>query len=397
MFKKIFDFMTEYVIIEISGKNKERLLNMWLYKGIKVWDCVPLNDSIRLAMSSADFKAIRSSVRKSGARVHIIEKHGRSRFIKDNRKRIGFLVSGVAVVIIMTVLSQFIWCVELDGIKRADPAEVAEILRKNGVYVGARKSKINDLGEIKKDIIATDDINWAWLYMEGTKARLEIQEITPKPDVVDKTTPTDIIAIADGNLREATVRRGERRVNSGINVSKGQVLVSGKIPVFVEGEEERYSYVNSDGSFVADTIRKETGEFTKEEILTVPTGRIKTRFSFDIFGKSFTLSGGLDDLYEESETETQNFDLNLPFIGYTGISVKKHTVHEINRIKNSLANDEIIDRARENLEEKIMKGVGVGAVRTGEDITYTKLGDTYRITLTMYLRENIGIEIPRER
>lgn len=397
MLKKIFDFMTEYVIMEVIGKNKERFLNMCLYKGIKIRDCMPCENGLKLTMPRKEFKKIRSAVRKSGVKVHIIEKCGRRSFVRNNRKRVGFLIAGVVIIVLSIISTQFIWCVELDGIKRADREEVIEILHNSGVYVGARKNKIADLGEIKKDLIATDDINWAWLYIEGAKARLAIQETVPKPDVVDKTTPTDIIALCDGYITEATVKRGERRVNKGMTVSKGEVLISGKVPVFVEGEEERYSYVNADGIFYADTIRKETGKFSEKETVRIQTGNKKRRLSFEILGRELCLSCGFDKIYDNYDVESVKYDLNLPFYGYTGISMTKNAIYEINEIQNTVTEGEILSRAKEILEERIMKGVGTGAVRTNENITYTKSGDTYTVTLTMYLRENIGIEIPRER
>ncbi len=395
MFKKIFDFIREYVIIEIVGKNKERFLNMLMYKGIEIKDCIPIDTKMRLAIPRDEFKNIRGAVRKSGVKVKIIEKRGIRQYIKTHRNRIGFLLFGLLVIALGVISSRYIWCVELDGIKRADRGEVIEILRKNGVYVGAKKSKINDLGEIKADIVATDDINWAWLYLEGTKARLQIQETTPKPEIVDKNTPTDIIALCDGYLREATVKRGERRVNSGMTVGKGEVLISGKVPVYVEGTEERYSYVNADGRFFADTIRRETGEFTKKETLRIKTGNKATRFAIHIMGKEY--SQDLEGVFENYDLESEHYDLTLPFLGYTGISLKKNTLYEINEITNTLKEDEVIARAKESLEERVMKGVLAGAKRNNETITYTKSGDNYTVTLTMYLRENIGIEIPRER
>lgn len=397
MFKKIFDFIREYVIIEVVGKNKERFINMCLFKGVGIKNCVPEGDGVRIAIPRNEFKNIRSAVRKSGVRVRIIEKRGKRHFAKTHRKRVGFLAAGIIFIALMVVSSRYIWCVELDGIKRAERDEVIEILRKNGVYPGARKSKIADLGELKQDIIATDDINWAWLYIEGTKARLQIQETTPKPDIVDKTTPTDIIALCDGYITEATVKRGERRVNKGMAVAKGDVLISGKVPVYVEGTDERYSYVNADGVFYADTIRKETGKFSRKEFLRVKTGKHKLRLTLDVFGKHFDGIKSPEEVYDACLTDSVYYDLDLPFVGYTGISLGKHMVYEVNEVANTLAEDEVIDRARETLEERIMQGVGVGAQRLDENITYTRSGDTYIVTLTMYLRENIGIEIPRER
>ena len=395
MFKKIFDFIREYVIIEVAGKNKERFLNMLMYKGIEIKDCIPSENNMQLAIPRDEFKNLRGVVRKSGVRVRILEKRGIRQYIRNHRKRVGFLVCGIVIIALCVISSQYIWCVELDGIKRADKNEVTEILRKNGVYVGAKKSRINDLGEIKADIIGTDDINWAWLYMEGTKARLEIQESTPKPQIIDKNTPTDIIAICDGYLREATVRYGERRANSGTTVAKGDVLISGKVPVFVEGTEERYSYVNADGKFFADTIRREVGEFTRKETLRIKTGNKKMRFAIHLMGKEY--SQKIEGIYDEQDIDEEIYDLTLPVLGYTGVSFKKATVYEVNEIANTLTEDEVISRAKEKLEERIMKGVMAEAKRNNETITYTKSGDTYTVTLTMYLRENIGIEIPRER
>lgn len=395
MFKKIFDFIREYVIIEIVGKNKEKFLNMLMFKDIEIKDCVPYNNSIRLAIPRDEFKNIRGAVRKSGVKVKIIKKQGIRQYIKIHRNRWGLLVFGLLVIALGVISSRYIWCVEIEGIKRADRDEVIEILRKNGVYVGAKKSGINDLGEIKADIIGTDDINWAWLYLEGTKARLEIQETTPKPQIVDKNTPTDIIALCDGYLREATVKRGERRVNSGMTVAKGEVLISGKVPVYVEGTDERYSYVNSDGRFFADTIRRETGGFLTKETIRIKTGNKKTRFGLHIMGKEY--SPDTEALFEAQDVDVKVYDLTLPIIGYTGISFVKYAVYEINEITHTLTEEEVLKRAKETLEERVMKGVAAGAVRNNETITYWKSGDTYNVTLTMYLRENIGIEIPRER
>ncbi len=395
MFKKIFDFIREYVIIEIVGKNKERFLNMLMAKDIEIIDCVPYDNKMRLAIPRDEFKHIRGPARKSGVKVKIIKKRGIRQYIKTHRNRVGFLAGGLVIITLFIISSQYIWCIDLDGIKRADKDEVTEILRKNGVYVGARKSKINDLGDIKEDIVATGDINWAWLYLEGTKARLQIQETTPKPDVIDKNTPTDIIALCDGYLKEATVKRGERRVNLGMTVSKGDILISGKVPVYVEGTDERYSYVNADGRFFADTIRRETGEFTTKETLRIKTGNKKTRFGFHIMGKEY--APDLNEFYENYDVDDEVFDLSLPIFGYTGLSLVKYTVYEINEITNTLTEDEVINRAKETLEERVMKGVLAGAKRNNETITYTKSGDIYTITMTMYLRENIGIKIPRER
>ncbi len=395
MFKKIFKFLAGYVIIEAVGKNKERFLNMCLSNGFKVWDAYPSDTGLVLSMKNADFLKIRRLVRKCHVHIRIIEKHGRGEFLKMYKHRYGFLVSGVLVCIYFVFVPQYIWCVEIIGAKNADVKNIEKILCDMGVYVGAKKSKIADLGEIKNAIIFGDEeVNWAWLYMDGAKARLVLQERTPPPEVNDKTTPTDIIAAVDGFVRTAEVKRGERHVNSGDTVTKGQTLVSGKVAVFHEGYDEKYSYVHSRAKIIADTVRTETDEFTKREILRIRTGNRKKRISVQLFGKEFHIGSRAEEVFPDCEVDTVNYDARLPLVGYLGFGFSVHTAHEVKETENQLTEEEVLLRAKEKLRERIAKKLGTGAVMTEEELTYSTDGDRYTVRLNMRLRENIGINIP---
>lgn len=394
MFKKIFNFLKGYVIIEIAGKNKERFINMCLANNLRVWDVKPMGECFGMSILSEDFKKIRRLVRKSGVRVKIKEKHSRRHYVKINGRRYGFIAAGILACIYFVFICQYIWCVEIEGAKTVDTRKIENILREQGVYVGAKKSKTADLTDIKNAIIFGDTgVNWAWLYMDGAKARVVVQEMTLPPDIADKKTPTDIIAGCDGIIKSAQVRRGERRVNKGMAVTKGQVLVSGKVAVFKEGEPERYSYVHSDGKIIADTIRTETVKLSHEETLAIRTGNAKKRFSLDIFGKHYEY---IKTPYENTEMQSRYYDLRLPIVGYIGITLGVHNVYEVNKVKNVLTDEEVVARAKEELEERICKQLSCGAKKTSEDITYTRDGDTYIVTMRMRLTENIGIEIPSE-
>lgn len=397
MFKKIFKFFAGYVILEVVGKNKERFINMCLANGIDIFKITPTDVGFVIGISNSDYKSIRRLVRKSRVRTRIVKKCGFKEFYKTHRHRYGFLISACFVVLFIMIAPRFIWCVEIDGAKTADTERIAEILKEHGVYIGARKSKVDDLSEIKNAIIFGDvNVNWAWLYFEGAKARLAVQEMTLPPEIADKRTPTDIIASSDGYIKKAEVRRGQRYVNKGMTVTKGQLLVSGKVAVFREGYPEKYSYVNSDAEIIADTVHTATKTFSSKEILRIKTGRKKKVLSFDLFGKRFNFIKSAENIFDKYETETKNYDLTLPLIGYVGIGVNVHNVYEVKETENILTEEEILSRAKECLEEEICKKLTQGAEKTGEEITYSADGDNYTVTMRMRLRENIGIKIPLE-
>lgn len=393
MFKKIFKFLAGYVIIRISGSEKERFINMCMHNGLGISDVTPCDGGIYITLIKSDFFKIRRIARKSGVRVKIISKHGLRVFMKNNKYRVGFAAAGILFGIFLFIAPQYIWCVEIDGAYNTDTEKIEEILRRHGVYAGAKKSEISRISEIKADIVSeADGVNWAWLYMEGTRARLQIQESLPVPNIEDTDTPTDIIAITDGWVEIADVMRGERRVNAQTSVSAGQTLVSGKVAVFREGDPEKYMYVHSKARIIADTVRCETGFFTGTETLRIKTGNKKRRVTVALFGKEINLFKNFDCGFKEYDVVTERHNL----AGYTGVSAIVHTVYEVNVTEHELTEEEILARAKEKLEERICKKLLPGAVKTDEDLTYSAENGIYEVQLRMHLRENIGMEVPVE-
>lgn len=397
MFKKIFKFVKGYVIIEISGKNKERFINMCLHNGIDAYDIAPCDAGLRLKTDYSGFVRMRRLVRKSRIRVKIVSKRGMRRSLYLYRRRFGFVISGILVCIFFLLLPQYILCVEIDGAYNSDKEEIYRVLKEHGVYVGAKKSGMDDLSEIKNAVVfGVDGINWAWLYNEGARMRLEIQEYAAAPKVKDKTEPVDIIAACDGWIRRVDVFRGERQVSKGTAVSAGQVLVSGKVGVYREGMEEKYIYVHSDADIVADTIRTEKARFSATETLRVKTGNSKRVICVDWFGKKLNLFRDISCGYTDYDVTEQRHNFDLPVVGYSGIALISYSIDEVNEVKHKLSRDEILDRAKENLEEKICRNLGSGAVKLSEELNCSESGDGFDVELKMYLQEHIGVEVPRK-
>ena len=99
MFKKIFKFLAGYVIIEITGKNKERFVNMCLEKGIRIISVTPKDKSFYMCVLRHDFCRMRHIVRKCAVRVKIIEKHGSGEFGKKYHHRYGLFIIGFAAAV----------------------------------------------------------------------------------------------------------------------------------------------------------------------------------------------------------------------------------------------------------------------------------------------------------
>lgn len=399
MFKKFFKFLKGYVIIEIYGKNAERFINICLRRGIEICGTKPLeNGIIQLVVFKRDFPLLRPVARKTKTKVRIKRKRGLYNIVSRYRKRYLFAAGFFAFVMFIALTSQFIWVVEINGVENADYDKIIAALEQDGVVSGALKKNLPSGMELKRDILnANDDIAWAWVYIEGAKARVEIYEKTLPPQIIDKSASCDIAAQREGVIKKITAKSGELLLKEGDAVSPGDVIISGKVGTYLEGEPEKYIYVHALGTVEAYTIHTASDDYALYYESRVPTGDNKSYYSLEIFGKKFDLFGNKSISYEEFDKIENRHELSLPFIGYLGISLNSERYDEVTVNKEPLSVDTALEMARTELEETISKELLPKSELLGSELTYEQLdNETIHVKLSMNFIENIGIEMPIE-
>lgn len=399
MFGKLFKFLKGYVIIEIYGKNTARFINICLRRGIRIFGTQPLDDgALRLAVLKKDFFLLPSVARKTKTRVRIKRKRGLYNIAARYKKRPMFAAGLFVFLLFFAITSQFIWVVEINGVERADYDKIIAVLEENGVKSGARKKDLPPLGEIKKDILfRNDDIAWAWVYIEGAKARVEISEKVIPPRVTDKSVTSDVSARCRGVIKKIIAKSGETLLKEGDAVEAGDVIISGKVSTYREGESEKYIYVRAIGDVEAYTTHSAEGDYNTYYESRTPTGERKSYYSLELFGKKFDLFKNKSISYEEFDKIESRNELSLPFFGYSGIALCSERYEEVTVNREPLSTDAALDMARTELEEKIAKELSVGSRLVSSDISYERTGkDTIHIRLTMDFIENIGVDTPEE-
>lgn len=399
MFKKLFKFLKGYVIIEIYGKNAERFINICLRRGVEIQDTMPEADGrIQLRIAKNDFFALPSIARKTGVRVRIKRKRGLYNIIARYKNRYMFAAGFFAFLIFVAIASQFIWVVEINGVETADYENIIAVLEENGVKSGVRKKDLPPLAEIKRDILfKNDNIAWAWVYIEGAKARIEINEKIIPPRVTDKSISGSIVSRCDGVIKSITAKSGETRLSAGEAVSAGDVIISGKVSTYREGDPEDYIYVRAIGTVEAYTTHTAEGDYKICYETRIPTGEKKSYYSLELFGKKYDLFRNKSISYEEFDKIDSRHELSVPFWGYSGIAVTSEKYSEVDVNREPLSIDTALEMARVELEEKISKELYAGSQLISSDISYEQSDkDTIHVKLTMDFIENIGIEMPVE-
>ncbi|MBQ6530460.1 MAG: sporulation protein YqfD [Clostridia bacterium] len=395
MLNKFFKFLRGYVIIDVCGKNSARFLNICIRRGIRVTHSIGIQNGIRLTLSARDFLLLRPIARKCRVRVRIKEKHSFKHTAHLYRYRIPFLIAIAVCIALGALMTRYIWLVEINGADERNIASITAVLDEIGVKSGALKSKLPEGQEMKRRIVeGADGVAWAWVYIEGAKARVEIYNSIIPPTVIDKSEPCDIVASTDGVIKKMNVKAGEEKVNIGDAVSAGDLLIAGTVSAYREGDSERYIMIHSLADIEAYTVHTAEGEYKLYYESRIPTGKKKRHSVLELFGKTFSLPFG-EVKYEDYDRSEVRHELKLPFFGYTGIALNTVEVSEVTVSREPMPLETALDIAKNELEEKIAKELTIGAELTDEAFEYEQTDDeTIKATLKMNFTENIAVQTP---
>jgi len=282
---KLWNYLSGYVIIKIVGEYGERLLNQAALESLYLWDIRRQNDNVLTCkISVRDFFKLASLAKKTRCRVYIIRRVGLFFVILKLRKRKSFLFGALLFIVAVYFMSSFIWSIEIICPDAELKDSVAEGLQQWGIREGIFKYGIDKEYYVEKLLNEYRDLAWAEIEIRGTRLIIDLVKKQLPPELEDNT-PCDIIASKDGIIHEIIPLRGEALVKPGQTVSKGDVLITGKITLgqdeFSGEEEERKALlVHAEGIVKARVWYQKAVKVPLVRVKNVPTGKSKKSLVF---------------------------------------------------------------------------------------------------------------------
>ncbi len=193
-----------------------------------------------------------------------------------------------------------------------------DCLATKSVKNGMAKSEV-DCHRILKDIRKQyDDIIWVSASIRGTRLIIQVKEnedsaetTAYKEEDEPVKTPVDIVADRDCTLEDAIVRKGLLQAKIGKKVKKGDVLVSGQVPVNNDaGETVGYQYQISDADLTGKTVLKYKDSCENTYIRKEEPGIVKQEHYLKI-GKVRVALGGIKNQYEHFTMTGEQWQLRL--------------------------------------------------------------------------------------
>lgn len=322
-------FLTGYCHVEISGPMKERFLNLVASRQILIWRLHREGDRYSFYISRRGSRELEELASKTGCSFQYLSKRGFPFLFYRYRKRKCLAIAFFLSVILLCVLSRFIWKIDTTGCYSHSQEELFDYLKKKGIHCGMRISSLSCPTleeEIREDF---EDISWVSCERKGTLLTVAVKETLDNSDSdEDSITPCNLIAAKDGVIESIVVRRGTAKVKKGTKVKQGDILISGIVPLINDaGEVTEEAKVSADGDVIAVTKHKYENEFSLLRTEKKYTGKKHRSFGLIAFNQYFGIPSSQIS-FSHYDTQTEEWSLHIGPQFYLPFSVMIYTDKE---------------------------------------------------------------------
>lgn len=382
-------FTEHYRKIRIEGFQLDKLIDKCLKKQIDLRTVRFIDDlTVTLTISNADYKRLKK-IAKNTYRITTLG-WGGYRHTGGTIWRHKVTVIGVILFIALLYWqSLFIAEVKVDGYEKIGERQIRQCMEKSGLYEGCDKDV--DINKVKLDLYDRfDEISWVGVEFTGRLVDVKIVEgAMPVKKKVKKTKPCDIIADKAGYISKVIPLTGMRAVKDNAYVKKGDVLISGTVPLNnvaygTEGENETETYVHAEGTVKAKIPKRLVFYSERYERVKKKTGRVLWGISINGHNTAKAMNQ-----YEVSVlTEKKLFSIIKPWpvelsivkLEEAKLEAKKASKVAVKRAVNA----EIRKYTKEKLPEK--------AQILNKSLNFTMKKNIIEIGVTLETLQNIGIE-----
>jgi similar to stage IV sporulation protein len=209
------------------------LLNDACAAGIRMENIYWVDEhKLELTILLPDFFRFVKIARSLSVRMRISRKVGLP-FVIARMKRRKSLYGGVCLfLVLLWLLSSFVWKVQIEGTERISEARVRNLLIQEGIYEGQLKMELPEPQELQLHLLdQLPEASWVGFRMEGTRVVITVAEKkVVKPDLPSfpDLGPVHFVAKKNALVTDVRVERGNPLVEVNDMVKKGQILVLGK-------------------------------------------------------------------------------------------------------------------------------------------------------------------------
>ncbi len=377
----LWRYLSGFLTIILIGENAEKILNLASRNGINIWNLRCKKGNIIGNIGIKSFKKLRYVKPGVKCKIKILEKRGFVFRINKYKNRFGSIVGIISFFLIIFILSNFIWIINIVGNDNIKSSEILSICKKINIYEGVNKNHIDTKYDAQRIMLAQKEIAWCSLNIEGSVLTINLTE-SQKSDKEQRKNPSNIKAKIEGKIKKIDVKSGNVLVKVGDTVSKGELLVSGVIDNLTSTH-----FAHSEGNIIAETKRTFSSEGKFIQSVSQYTGETINRYTLNIFNKKFPLFlGTINDKYNYSLSmkNLKLFDKKIPI----KVGAEKYEITQ----KLDVCYDEVtLEKIlREDIEKQVKNMDLISAKEYEKEVVKTDKGILLKISFNC--EENIAVQ-----
>ena len=318
-------------------------------------------------------------------------------FFLGRLRRRGALLAGVGLCAVLLVLNSFfIWDFQVEGNGAVPPEKILRVLAENGVKRGTFAFSIDQHDLCNRALPDLPELAWLTVNVRGCRATVVVRERVPKPEIVNESAPTNVIATRDALVTDVRALDGEAKVLAGTTVRAGQLLISGVVETDgVMSPVVGTRFLAGKGEVWGRTWYELSTKIPLFEEIKTPAGGAKhtyavlwgeNRVKFRIKGAG-NLSTKCDKIISRKQW-TLPGGLALPVTWVTETDVPYETA----RVARTREEAEALGRAA--LERYLTSQLGEGGEIVASRVASAVRGDWLLVTLSAECAEQIGEVVP---
>ncbi len=391
----LFRYIKGYVSIKVDGFFPERFINLCGNKNILLWDIQKNDEVYFMKLSVKDFFKLRPIVKKTKTKVAVLHKFGLPFFVPKVLARKMFVFGFLLALVFWAASSLFVWEITVTGNHSITEDKLKAFLVERDVRVGMLKKDL-DIEFLEKEMRKNFDIiTWTSAKLVGTKLQITVKENFLYKTQQDTTNEiiSDLYANVEGKVVSMIVRSGVPLVTIGQEISPGDILVTGNIPIYNEdGTVRKYTQVRADADIYAQYDLPVNESIPYIYINKEYTGREKKQYYVGWNDKILRFSFGKNSYCYYDVLTSQNKvtllpDLYLPLI-FGSINYREYV-----KVEHSYS----LDEAEKILSEKyakIIEGLEEKGVQIIEkNVRIDTVNGKWVLIGSLKIQDKIGTEI----
>lgn len=375
----------------------ERVLNLCSARGIAFRDPVFLRpDALCFTVSRRDWRRLRAVSGDLDAELRA-ERAAGLPFALGRLKRRRALAAGLVLCVAALLANAcFIWDLRVEGNVNVPAERVLRVLADNGLRRGAFVRAFDQRMLSDRALLDLPELCWLTVNIHGCRATAIVRERVPKPEIVNESAPTNVVARRDALVTDVRALDGEARVLRGSTVRAGQLLISGVVETGgVETPTVRSRFLAGKGEVWGRTWYELSVSVPMCAELRRPAGKPIRRFAV-LWGENRVKIGGKNsgNLWASYDKMVNRVRWTLPGDFVLPVTWVTETLTPMETLRADRSREEAQALGRALLENHLRRLIGEDGELVSSRCAAAMRGDRLLVTLSAECREQIGVTVP---